>query len=182
MAYMAPHDRIAPLFALRLWDRKLAAHMHACMPNMDDLYHASFLFWTLPCLFHFYVRDITILQTPFDDIDESEVLEHTDVQREPGAHLGRTVLESASNIHTRYSSILWSRHVTYARKCMHRQICYHLQCPPTGQLASPASHLLKDATSIPSFTTKASFRCEKILNFATVALSFVYGKYCPIID
>jgi len=30
--------------------------------------------------------------------------------------------------------------------------------------------------------TKALFRCEKNLDFATVALSFVCGKYCPIID
>jgi len=30
--------------------------------------------------------------------------------------------------------------------------------------------------------TKALFRCEKILDFATVALSLVCSKYCPIID
>ena len=29
---------------------------------------------------------------------------------------------------------------------------------------------------------KALFRCKKIWIFATVALSFVCGKYCPIID
>ena len=29
---------------------------------------------------------------------------------------------------------------------------------------------------------KALFKCEIFLNFATVALSFVYGKYCPIKD
>ena len=29
-----------------------------------------------------------------------------------------------------------------------------------------------------SSANKALFRCEKILNFATVALSFVSGKYC----
>jgi len=30
--------------------------------------------------------------------------------------------------------------------------------------------------------TKALFRCEKFLDFATVALSFVCGKYFPIIN
>jgi len=30
--------------------------------------------------------------------------------------------------------------------------------------------------------TKVLFRCENFLDFATVALSFVCGKYCPIID
>ena len=30
--------------------------------------------------------------------------------------------------------------------------------------------------------TWALFRCEQILNFATVALSFVRGKYYPIMD
>ena len=29
---------------------------------------------------------------------------------------------------------------------------------------------------------KALFICEIFLNFATVALSFVCGKFCPIID
>jgi hypothetical protein len=29
---------------------------------------------------------------------------------------------------------------------------------------------------------KDLFRCENFLDFATVTLSFVYGKYCPIID
>ena len=29
---------------------------------------------------------------------------------------------------------------------------------------------------------RALFRCEFFLNFATVAFSFVCGKYCPIID
>jgi len=32
------------------------------------------------------------------------------------------------------------------------------------------------------WATKTLFRCEFFLNFATVALSFVCGKYCPIID
>ena len=31
-------------------------------------------------------------------------------------------------------------------------------------------------------STKALFRCEKILNFTTVAFSFIYGKYCLIMD
>ena len=30
--------------------------------------------------------------------------------------------------------------------------------------------------------TKALFRCEIFLDFVTIALSFVCGKYCPIID
>jgi len=30
--------------------------------------------------------------------------------------------------------------------------------------------------------TMALFRCENILDFAIVALSFVCGKYCPIMD
>ena len=29
---------------------------------------------------------------------------------------------------------------------------------------------------------EALFRCKKILDFATIALSFVCGKYCPIMD
>jgi len=29
---------------------------------------------------------------------------------------------------------------------------------------------------------KDLFRCEEILDFAIVALSFVYDKYCPIIN
>ena len=29
---------------------------------------------------------------------------------------------------------------------------------------------------------KVLFRCEIFLDFATVALSFVCGKYCPIMD
>ena len=32
------------------------------------------------------------------------------------------------------------------------------------------------------YFAKALFRCENILDFATVALSFVYDKYCSIID
>jgi hypothetical protein len=31
-------------------------------------------------------------------------------------------------------------------------------------------------------TSVILFRCEKILDFVTVAFSFVYGKYYPIID
>jgi len=29
---------------------------------------------------------------------------------------------------------------------------------------------------------KALFRCENFLDFATVVLSFVCGKYCPIMN
>jgi hypothetical protein len=32
------------------------------------------------------------------------------------------------------------------------------------------------------FLTKVLFRCEKILDFVTIALSFVYDKYFPIMD
>jgi len=33
-----------------------------------------------------------------------------------------------------------------------------------------------------NYSPMALFRCKKFLDFATVALSFVYDKYCPIID
>jgi len=32
------------------------------------------------------------------------------------------------------------------------------------------------------YESKVLFRCKKILDFATVAFSFVCGKYCPIMD
>ena len=42
--------------------------------------------------------------------------------------------------------------------------------------------LCNDCIGITMFSAMALFRCEIFLDFATVALSFVCGKYCPIID
>ena len=35
---------------------------------------------------------------------------------------------------------------------------------------------------VPNTQNRASFRCEMFLDFATVSLSFVFGKYCSIIN
>jgi hypothetical protein len=39
-----------------------------------------------------------------------------------------------------------------------------------------------DSTTVQALSIWVLFRCENILDFATVALSFVCGKYYPIME
>jgi len=52
----------------------------------------------------------------------------------------------------------------------------------TGDFSYQAPVQRKWPAKTQVFKDKALFRCEKILDFATVTLSFVCGKYYSIID
>jgi len=54
-------------------------------------------------------------------------------------------------------------------------------CPSTLLSRKETCHLCIDKYLL-TCTSEALFSLRKILDFATVALSFVYGKYYPIID